>query len=120
MCFILQIVDAHSAVVFLNCQLKVAHLLVGGHNLLQLVNIGASQVGNLGLVLEEEEGRHGSDLRKQIDHYAVRVELLSSYRPCTLQPRPRNHQRRPSGRPRRSWSWRSPRGGGQSSCMVHT
>ena len=44
----------------------VDHLLVGGHNLLQLVNIGPSHVGDLGLVLEEDEGRHSSDLRKQI------------------------------------------------------
>ena len=40
----------------------VDHLLVGGHNLLQLVNIGPSHVGDLGLVLEEDEGRHRSDL----------------------------------------------------------
>ena len=40
----------------------VDHLLVGGHNLHQLVNIGASHVGDLGLVLEEDEGWHRSDL----------------------------------------------------------
>merc|ERR1719400_1108918 len=48
--------------ILVNCRLKVDHLLVGGHNLLQLLNVGASQVGYLGLVLEEDEGRHGGDL----------------------------------------------------------
>ena len=43
-------------------QLKVVHLFVGGNNLLQLLHIGASHVGYLGLVLEEDEGRHGRDL----------------------------------------------------------
>ena len=37
-------------------------LLVGGHNLLELVHIGSSEISHLGLVLEEDEGWHRSDL----------------------------------------------------------
>ena len=37
-------------------------LLVRGHNLLELIHIGASEISHLGLVLEEDEGRHGCDL----------------------------------------------------------
>ena len=37
-------------------------LLVGGDNLLELVNVGSGEVGHLGLVLDEDEGRHGGDL----------------------------------------------------------
>ena len=37
-------------------------LLVGGDNLLELVHVGPGEVGNLGLVLHEDEGRHGGDL----------------------------------------------------------
>ena len=37
-------------------------LFVGCDNLLQLLDIGASQVRHLLLVLDEDEGRHGCDL----------------------------------------------------------
>ena len=60
-----------------NCQLKLDHLLVGGNNLLQLLNIGASQVGYLGLVLEEDEGRHGRDLTNKL----IIISLLRGQSP---------------------------------------
>ena len=34
------------------------------HQGLQPVHVGSGQVGDLGLVLNEDEGRHGGDLRK--------------------------------------------------------
>ena len=37
-------------------------LLVRGDNLLKLVHVGSGEVGHLGLVLDEDEGRHGGDL----------------------------------------------------------
>ena len=37
-------------------------LLVSGDDLLELVHIGSSEVSHLGLVLHEDEGRHGGDL----------------------------------------------------------
>ena len=37
-------------------------LFVGCDNLLQLLDIGASQVRHLLLVLDEDEGRHGCNL----------------------------------------------------------
>ena len=60
--------------IFLDCRFKVDQLLVGGHNLLQLLDVGASQVGYLGLVLEEDEGRHGGDLTNKCPIILCREE----------------------------------------------
>ena len=46
----------------MSCVSLLVALLVGGHDLLELVNVGTGEVGNLSLVLDKDEGRHGGDV----------------------------------------------------------
>ena len=56
-------------------------LLVSGDDLLELVHIGSSEIGHLGLVLHEDEGRHSGDLVLRSNILAIiniNLQLLSS------------------------------------------
>ena len=50
--------------------------LVGGNQLLQLLHIGSSEVGNFGLVLDVDEGRHGGDLANNVTSLSRRIISL--------------------------------------------
>ena len=65
--------------------------LVGGHQLLQLLDIGSSEVGNFGLVLDVDEGRHGGDLANNV---VISLDHFSAL-PYTQQQRPHSRQRPP-------------------------
>ena len=77
-----------------SCLVLLDPLLVSGDDLLELVHVGPGEVSHLGLILNEDEGGHGSDLVFSCHLlHIVHIHLSSM---CTLNNLPSNTQMNPT------------------------